>query len=502
MIKSNFRTGSDIINLIKLGVNDIIICLGLKRMYPVTSISAAVVTCDSTIYNRNNQVAQNIVVTFEGNTLVEYRDYVVSSNQGGTNVGNYTVTITGIDNYEGTASGTFTINKANPTYTAPTGKSLTYNGSAQSIVNGGYSNDGIIQYSTDNSNWSATVPTQTNAGNYTTYWRFIGDGGNFYDIGSTSLSSSIAKANQSAPTAYGSTTTYNTTATASASGGGGQGSLEWSNGNTQTSIGSKTTKARWAGNNNYNASSWSNEVTLTMNKASGSVTSSPSARSLTFNGSSQTLINAGSGTGTMYYSLDGSNYSTSLPSAIGPGSWTVYYYAAATSTHTQSGVGTLTASISQTTYGGHEYVDFGLSVKWATINVGASSVGEYGTYYKAYEGTDYVVRDWGNGWRMPTFGECSELVDNTNASVVTVNGYNCVKLTSKTNSNLFIYFPLAGLKSAATGNSPVEDAGVKGIYSTKTPKDSTYVFTLRFDTSNGGYMSFDYHYWGSLRGVF
>jgi hypothetical protein len=40
--------------------------------------------------------------------------------------------------------------------------------------------------------------------------------------------------------------------------------LTWTNGNTQSSVGSKTTKAYWAGNGNYNASGYSNEVTLTM----------------------------------------------------------------------------------------------------------------------------------------------------------------------------------------------------------------------------------------------
>ena len=30
---------------------------------------------------------------------------------------------------------------------------------------------------------------------------------------------------------------------------------------------------------------------------------------------------------------------------------------------------------------GHGYVDLGLSVKWATCNVGASSPEEYGDYY-------------------------------------------------------------------------------------------------------------------------
>ena len=32
-------------------------------------------------------------------------------------------------------------------------------------------------------------------------------------------------------------------------------------------------------------------------------------------------------------------------------------------------------------YNGHEYVDLGLSVKWATCNVGASSPEEYGNYF-------------------------------------------------------------------------------------------------------------------------
>ena len=33
------------------------------------------------------------------------------------------------------------------------------------------------------------------------------------------------------------------------------------------------------------------------------------------------------------------------------------------------------------TSNGHDYVDLGLSVKWATCNVGASSPSDYGDYY-------------------------------------------------------------------------------------------------------------------------
>ena len=38
-------------------------------------------------------------------------------------------------------------------------------------------------------------------------------------------------------------------------------------------------------------------------------------------------------------------------------------------------------SPSNGTENGHEYVDLGLSVKWATCNVGASSPEEYGDYF-------------------------------------------------------------------------------------------------------------------------
>ena len=35
----------------------------------------------------------------------------------------------------------------------------------------------------------------------------------------------------------------------------------------------------------------------------------------------------------------------------------------------------------QSSYNGHEYVDLGLSVKWATCNVGAQNPEDYGDYF-------------------------------------------------------------------------------------------------------------------------
>ena len=97
------------------------------------------------------------------------------------------------------------------------------------------------------------------------------------------------------------------------------------------------------------------------------------------------------------------------------------------------------------TLAGHDWVDLGLSVRWAICNVGANSPEEYGNYfawgettvkdnytedgYKYYNGTnltkytvgesdkltsldpsdDAAAANWGNGWRMPTIAELKEL---------------------------------------------------------------------------------------------
>jgi hypothetical protein len=95
-------------------------------------------------------------------------------------------------NYNGTTvTNTFTIAKINPTYTAPTAKSLKYNGSAQVLLNAGSTNIGTMQYSSDNSSWSTTIPSQTNAGTYTVYWRIVSGNNNYNDIDPISISVEI-----------------------------------------------------------------------------------------------------------------------------------------------------------------------------------------------------------------------------------------------------------------------------------------------------------------------
>ena len=119
---------------------------------------------------------------------------------------------------------------------------------------------------------------------------------------------------------------------------------------------------------------------------------------------------------------------------------------------------------------GHEYVDMGLSVNWATQNIGASSPDDYGNYYAwgetktksnydraNCETYDLDIRDiggtnrdvahveWGDTWRMPTKDEFQELIENCDWEWTTQKGKSGYKVTSKVNGN-WIFLPAAGMK--------------------------------------------------------
>ena len=115
---------------------------------------------------------------------------------------------------------------------------------------------------------------------------------------------------------------------------------------------------------------------------------------------------------------------------------------------------------------GHDYVDLGLSVKWATCNVGASLPEQYGNYFcwgrtetswdipnlASYvptdiSGTDYdaAYEIWGNQWKTPNKEQFEELIDNCTFTAEKVNGNKVIKATSKINGQS-ILFPLAGYR--------------------------------------------------------
>ena len=146
------------------------------------------------------------------------------------------------------------------------------------------------------------------------------------------------------------------------------------------------------------------------------------------------------------------------------------------------------------THAGREYVDLGLSVKWATCNVGASSPTGYGNYYAWGETStksrydddncktwnDRSLRDirgnssydaarakWGGSWRLPTKAECDELVNNCTHHWTTQNGVKGMRFTSKRNGNS-IFLPAAGWRDGTS----TDGAGEYGFYWSSTPYES------------------------------
>ena len=145
---------------------------------------------------------------------------------------------------------------------------------------------------------------------------------------------------------------------------------------------------------------------------------------------------------------------------------------------------------------GHEFVDLGLpsGLLWATCNVGATSPEQAGLYFAFGEAEGYTTEQVENGtrkfdsasytasaisadltleqdaahihmggkWRMPTYDECQELIDNCNVMWTADYGGTEVAgmmFTSKVNGNS-VFFPAAAL----CRDSSVSSVGSIGFY--------------------------------------
>ncbi len=119
----------------------------------------------------------------------------------------------------------------------------------------------------------------------------------------------------------------------------------------------------------------------------------------------------------------------------------------------------------------NEFVDLGLSVTWATCNVGANSPEENGEYYTF----DNALTLKKNEERLPTKEEFQELIDNC-TWLWTEEGVHGYMVTSKKNGNS-IFLPAA---STRYGTS-VELVGSHGGYwSSSTDDGSDFVAFLYF----------------------
>ena len=167
-------------------------------------------------------------------------------------------------------------------------------------------------------------------------------------------------------------------------------------------------------------------------------------------------------------------------------------------------------------------IDLGLpsGTKWTCCNVGASSPELYGGYYAWGEtltkeiysdatychydsenssylsigddiaGTIYDVATvkWGDKYRMPSYEQYNELINNCSYEWTTLNGVNGCQFTGPSGGTIFM--PAAGYR---WGDS-LYDAGSGGSYwsSTQNPNGSYGAYYLSFDS---GYASYYNGYW-------
>ena len=146
-----------------------------------------------------------------------------------------------------------------------------------------------------------------------------------------------------------------------------------------------------------------------------------------------------------------------------------------------------------------EAVDLGLSVRWANMNVGATKITGYGSYFawgetepkeyyswntyawskgdtqfltkysKEDRNTQLALADdaananWGGKWRMPTMDEFEELITKCTWEWTTRDGVNGYKVSSKKTGNS-IFLPITGCRFYAD----TQFRGIKGIYWTST----------------------------------
>lgn len=149
---------------------------------------------------------------------------------------------------------------------------------------------------------------------------------------------------------------------------------------------------------------------------------------------------------------------------------------------------------------GHDWVDMGTSVKWATCNIGSSTPRGIGNYYAWGETSpkeeysdetsvtygrsmgsiagnptyDAARANWGGAWRLPTKSECQELIDNC-----TWQWYGSGYKVTAPNGNV-LYLPAAGWHNIYT----IQDVDEGGHYWCANPFDEEEAYSLWIASHN------------------
>ena len=337
--------------------------------------------------------------------------------------------------------------KLDPTYTAPTPKSLTYNGNNQSLLNAGSTSDGTIKYSNDGVNWSNNIPTGKSAGNYTIYWKLAGDGIHS-DVPPTSITVTIAKASRTISFTQSSSELFvNDTATfiATPSAGSGDGSVTYTSSNTSVatfngnvlsciSAGNVTVTATIAEGANYLSATTS--ITVTVNVKGLVDLGLPSGRKW----AKGNIVKVGSS----YKIGNETDYGTyfSWGNIIGHNEGESYNF-------------------NDSTYNGTP----GKSLK---ANIASNDAAH-----------DAALACLGSPWRLPTKEEFQELYNNTDNEWTTINGIKGRKFMKKSDHSVYIFLPTNGLYAGTS----ISSRGTGSYHWSSSYKDSSYAYHFEFGTN-------------------
>ena len=206
-------------------------------------------------------------------------------------------------------------------------------------------------------------------------------------------------------------------------------------------------------------------------------------------------------------------------------------------------------------YNGHDYVEIG-GLKWATMNIGATSVTDYGQYFQWGDTTGYIASqvgasgttnakpfnwadykfsggrtspgttgqtkynsgdsktmldgcddaatlNWGGAWRIPTKAEFQALGAAVNTAWTESyqgSGVKGLVCTDKTDSSKVLFFPAAG----GCLNGSVNSVGSNGSYWSSSLRSNNMqnAYHVYFYSSNAAWDYNNYRYLGfPVRGV-
>ena len=272
------------------------------------------------------------------------------------NVGTYYVQATINSGVDGIAAQTiYTTYEITPTAASTTveGKTTDYTGNSIELVTESNTTGGTVWYKLgDNGTWTTVKPTATDAGTYTIYYYVKGDANHTDDGSETnpkSVTTTINKVRADLTTAKGTTNEYDGTEKELVTDVKVKGGTVYYKVGDNGTWSKETPKATEVGEYKiyYYVEGDANHFGNPSKEVPGHVDSKiiPIAASTTitgigrtYDGTTKALVTESKTTGgTVYYSLDGKTYSTSIPEVSEAGKYTVYYYVEGDENHSDYG---------------------------------------------------------------------------------------------------------------------------------------------------------------------